>query len=337
VTARSSQRLSALIRYTVCVVAVTWLVTHTGWEELKRVVGSANWGLALVSILAFGPGPVIISIRLKWLLAVHNVNLTVWQALKVTFAGNFIINALPVGTSGGDAVKAYYIARDTPHKHEAVTSVFFDRVIGVVGLVGLAGVVLLLNWRNPAFAGRGRIIAVTATGIIVAVGVYFSHRMRRLLRLEKVVAFMPFAAHIQRIDRAAFAFRHRMGRVAACLALTVILQLTGVISTFLAGWALGMVGERPLAALPIYLGYVPICYLAGALPIGVMEETFNQLFADAAHLGTREAAYSLSLMGRLIQLAWALPGALVVLSAGRPRPGPGPLVSEADPGLRVEP
>jgi uncharacterized membrane protein YbhN (UPF0104 family) len=330
-TARSRRRWSILIRYTICVAAVTWLVVDTDWDELRKVVVTANWPLALTSVLVFGPAPLIISIRLKLLLAVHKVHLTVWQAIKVTFAGNFIINALPVGTPGGDAAKAYYVARDTPHKHEAVTTVLVDRLIGVVGLVGLASVVLLVNWGNPAFAWWGRMIAIAVVVVIVGAGIYFSHRMRGLLRLEKIVAFMPLASHMQRIDRAAFAFRHRLGRLVGCLVLSVILQLLVIVSLFLAGWALGIVGEGPWSALPVYLGYTPICLLAGVAPIGVMEEAFRRLFVDAANLGSPEAARLLSLLGRLIQLVWALPGAAVVLSAGRPGPESRALLEEVDP------
>ena len=69
--------------------------------------------------------------------------------------------------------------------------------------------------------------------------------------------------------------------------------------------------------------------MKGVAPIGVMEHVFKMLFVDAAHLGSPEAARLLSLLGRLIQLVWALPGALVVLSAGRPRPE-----APAEPGNR---
>lgn len=333
---QSRRRLSALVRWAVCIAAVTWLVTQSKWSEFKRVLDSADWRLAVLAVLAFGPAPVIIAIRLKVLLHVHHIHLTVWQAIKVTFAGNFIINALPVGTSGGDAVKAYYVARDTPHKHEAVTCVFFDRVIGVVGLVGLSGVILIINWDNPAFAGLGQTIAVLVALMMIGAGTYFSTRMRRLLRLEKIVARLPLGTHLQRIDAAAFAFRHRVGRLMACLALSTALQVTAVFSMFLAGWALGMVAEHPWSSLPVYLAYTPICYLAGALPIGVMEQFFKEFFVDAAGLGTREAAYSLSLLGRLIQLTWALPGLLVVLSAGRPRSDDVIDVAPTTPETKIE-
>lgn len=331
-TARSRQRLSLLVRLGICAAAIAWIAWTTEWKEFKQVLRSVDAGLLVLAVAAFGPTPIIIAFRLKMLLAVHQVELSSWQAIKVTFAGNFITNALPLGTGGGDAAKAYYIARDTPHKHEAVTTVFFDRVIGVLSLIGLAGIMLLVNWRNPAFSGFGQVVGIAALVLVVGMCVYFSRRMRRLFRLEKIVAAMPFAAHVQRVDQAAFAFRHHIRRLVVCMVLTVVLQVGFFITLFLAGWALGLVGDDPLSALPAYLGYSPICLLGGALPLGGMEFLFVQCFARAAQLGPDESAVLLSFAGRLIQLTWALPGALVVLSAGRPQADADQSIDQADNG-----
>jgi hypothetical protein len=274
--------------------------------------------LLLLSVLTFGPAPVLLAMRLKALLAVHDVRLSAWQAIKVTFAGNFVINALPVGTPGGDSVKAFYIARDTPHKHEAVTVVFFDRVIGVLGLVLMSGVVVLLDWHNEAFHKWGRIVGVLVLIIVAGGGIYFSRRTRQLLRLDWILARLPLSGHLQRIDRAMFEFRQHPRRVLGCLLLTNLLQFNCIASLFLGGWALGMVDHaRPWSSFAVYLAYTPICYLAGALPLGVMEGGFQQLFSGAARLGTLEAALSLSLFSRFTQLVWALPGGLTVLRSRR--------------------
>jgi hypothetical protein len=95
--------------------------------------------------------------------------------------------------------------------------------------------------------------------------------------------------------------------------LTILLQVNAVMAIFFMGWALGLVGDSPPSALPIYLGYVPLCFMTGALPIGLMEVTFQQLFSEVAGLGPPEAAISLSLMGRFMQLVWSLPGGITVL------------------------
>ncbi len=317
------QRLSSfLFRCAICAAAVIWLAYEIDWENLKLAVGRANWRLALVGLLVYGPAPVVLALRLRWLLAVHGVAISVWQAVKVTFAGNFIIGALPVGTPGGDAAKAYYIARDTPLKHEAVTTVFVDRVIGVISLVGLAGVVCLLNWKNPSLSKYGRPISLAVIAMVVGGGVYFSSRLRSLLRVDRALSYLPLGGHIRRIDHAALEFRNHPGRVLGGLSLTLVLQVIAIVSHFLAGWALGMVGPSPWATLPVYLAFVPICFLAGALPIGAMELIYIGLFAYNPGLGspTPETAVSLSLLSRLIQLLWAMPGLLVVLKVGRPKP-----------------
>ena len=64
--------------------------------------------------------------------------------------------------------------------------------------------------------------------------------------------------------------------------------------------------------------------------MGVMEGVYQGLFAEAAGLGTPEAAVLLSLFSRVVQLLWSLPGALVVLKAGRPD---STLFAEADSDL----
>lgn len=316
---RTKRGLSAFIRYGVCVAAITWIVTQIDRDKLSDVVTTVDLHRMALAFLAFAPVPVFISLRLKVLLGVQSIRLSMWETLKVTFAGNFLTFALPFGTGGGDSVKAYYVARQTQRKHEAVTTVFFDRVVGVIGLLGLAGIVCLANWRYPAFRDVGRIVGIFTLVLVLGSCVFFSYRLRKLFRLDRILAALPLSGHIQRIDRAVFAFRHRPGPLLGCLALTVVLQFVSVVSTFLAGWSLGLVGDNTAEAFIVYLGYTPICFLAGVLPPGVMEELSNQLFAQAADLGVAEAAYVLGFAIRIIQLTWYLPGLMVVLRAGRPR------------------
>lgn len=331
---KARQRIAAFVRYAICIGAISWVAWHTQWAELLAVWRNADRWLLVLSALAFGPAPVLIAVRLKWLLAVHDIRLSVWQAVKVTFAGNFVISALPVGTPGGDSLKAYYIARDTPHKHEAVTVVFFDRVIGVLGLVLTSGVVILCEWHNPAFAKWGRIIELLVVGMVVGGGLYFSTWLRTKLRLDALLKKLPLGQHLQRIDQAAFEFRQHPMRMLICLALSVVLQLNCVVCIFLAGWALQMVdGTHLLKSFSVYLGYTPVGLLAGALPIGVMETTFQQLFSSVTW-GSPEKALLVSLFGvRFIQLVWALPGGLVVL---RSRPKPEEMAAMKGPGVRVD-
>ena len=112
-------------------------------------------------------------------------------------------------------------------------------------------IAVLANWRSPAFADWGRVVGVLVLALAAGSGVYFSRRMRKLFHLDQIVARLPFASHLQRIDRAAFAFRGHSRCILACLAISVVLQLICIFSLFLAGWALDFLGESPLASLGI--------------------------------------------------------------------------------------
>ena len=318
-TGRFRTYLAAAIRWGICLAALSWIVHQADFARIAQIWKDADKRLLLVSLAVFGPAPMLLGVRLKWLLGVHGIHLGLWKAIKVTFAGNFIITALPGGTAGGDSVKAWYVARETADKHEAVTTVFFDRLIGVVGLLLLSGAVVLINWGNPAFTRYGRPIGVFAVAFFVGAAMYYSQTVRRLFRLDALIARLPFAAHLQRIDRAVLEFRRTPLRVAAAIAITFVLQGISILALYFGGWALGVIGEHPLQSLPVYLAYIPITFLGGALPIGVMELIYPQLFFQAAGLGSWDAAVLLSLYSRVMQLVWALPGGLVVLRSRPPR------------------
>jgi uncharacterized membrane protein YbhN (UPF0104 family) len=150
--------------------------------------------------------------------------------------------------------------------------------------------------------------------------VYFSGRVRRWLRYEWWMARIPLGSHIARLDRAAFFYRDHPIVLLKCVLLTLVLQVVSVISVFFGGWALHMVGDRPLDALVPYLLYVPLGWIIAAVPltpqgIGIMEGAYIHFFVDAAKLADSESqAFFLAMIGRLFQMIWALPGFWIAFS-----------------------
>lgn len=110
-------------------------VVLAGWSGIPSGTGRSSACRAPchpqsdVARMASGPVPILIALRLKLLLSVHDIHLSTWETIKLVFGANFLISALPAGTSGGHAAKRLNVASRTPHKHEAVTTVFFDRVM----------------------------------------------------------------------------------------------------------------------------------------------------------------------------------------------------------------
>lgn len=290
---------------------------------VRSVLSRIDTNQALFAILLFLPVPFLSAMRLVWMLAVQEVRLTFWESTKLTFAGNFFNFAMP-GTVGGDLIKAYYVTRYTHHKVEAVTTVFLDRVIGLLGLMFLASATFVFAWGQIEWDHGFRNWVAGLFGLIwlgLAIGVIFvfSARLRHMLRLPQLAALLPAGEQLLRIGRATVKMRQHKLFVALSLIVTVILQLLVVISAFVMSRALQMQGSFAL-----YFICVPIGFLIGSIPIsppqafGVMEAAYVQFFAYGG-LNAKSVAVVFALANRLIQLVWALPGVLVpLLGAHRP-------------------
>jgi uncharacterized protein (TIRG00374 family) len=312
------------LRYGICAAALWIVVRALSWEQIKVVTREAEWRWALAALLALAPVPFVLALRLTWLLRANDVRITYGQSLAVTFAGMFANFVLP-GQTSGDVLKAVYVARFTDRRHEAATVVFFDRILGLMCVVLLSGFMLLLNWRDPAVKRWGQFIGVAFVAMLVPAVLYFSDWFRRLIRWERVLERLPLREHIRRIDQAVLVYRRHRLTVVRAMLLTWMLQIIAIFATFLAGRALGVVGPSLLNSLQIYLVYIPICWMAGALPIspqglGVLELAYKTLLHDAAGFGTAEGATLLSMLTRFLNLAWSLPGLLFHLTLSKPRP-----------------
>ena len=177
---------------------------------------------------------------------------------------------------------------------------------------------------------------IGAVSLALGVGsiVFFSAWFRRLIRYDAIISRLPRAAIFKKVDAALLSLRDHKAAVMSALCLTIVLQLMEVVGLWLAGGALGL--HR--AKFTHYLAFVPIGYLANAIPIsfggvGLMEGAFLKLFRDAG-VATATQGFMLGVLARIIVLFWSLLGAV---SALFPPPHPeaiaGPArAAEATPG-----
>lgn len=268
---------------------------------------------AALALLLFVPVPLLAAIRLTWMLKIQQVRLSLWQSIKLTFAGNFFNFALP-GMTGGDLIKAYYITRFTHRKTEAVTTVFLDRVVGLSSLVLMAGAMIIFTRDPSQFRQLAAMLGVICAALAVGGVVVFSRRVRRVLRLSALVDRLPMSAQLHRIGQATLAVRGHKTLVTLSLLITLVLQTIVIVSaTVMARDALAMQGS-----FTHFFIYVAIGFLISAVPIsppqavGVMEFFYIQFFTYGG-LNSASQAVALALAVRLIQLFWSLPGVLVPL------------------------
>ncbi len=316
---RAKRYLFNGLRLAVCAAGVYYIVRQLSGEDLPGSLSQMNGTLTLVAVLLFAPILLIVSVRLVVVMATQGIRLSVWEAIKLTYAGGFLNFAMP-GATGGDLYKAYCVTRRTHKKTEAVTAVFLDRVIGLGSLVIIGGAMSLLGWALRLNIGwAAKVIGGLLVAVAIGAALFFSHRVRRLIRYDRILGRLPFSHQLRRVDQAAFILRRNKRRVAKALALTVVLQLFAMVSLMFVAAALGMATD----SLIPYFVYLPLSLVIRAIPIsiqgiGPMDACCKFFFVDSG-LGNASQVQILALAVRLLDLFWALPGILVLLT-GRELP-----------------
>jgi uncharacterized membrane protein YbhN (UPF0104 family) len=150
------------------VALVTWLIKKVDWPDLWSILRTVDVSWLMAALACFLPVILVVSWRWRMLLGVHGVHLRYWRVLELTMIGQFF-SAFLVGTTGGDVIKIFYVARAVPNRKAAVAfTVIVDRVIGLVALL-LIGVVLSFT-QLSLLLSRPDTKAATGTFYLFAVG-----------------------------------------------------------------------------------------------------------------------------------------------------------------------
>ena len=271
----------------------------------------------LFAALAAGAlSPVTASVRLWMLLRVQGLGFSLRKVTQLYMVGMFF-NLFLLGSTGGDAVKLFYLLRGSEPKQRAgiILSVIMDRVLGLLALMILAAVFLAARYhwltRTPAVAN---VVHGFALILALAVG-----------GLATVFA----AIQLRLIDRLPVNFPAR----------TKFIELAGAVAVYTRAWPTTLAGigisflghssffftyyfaARALKAGVAFIDMtviLPIINTIIALPIsvsgvGVRESLFKTLLHDLCGVGP-EKSVPISIIGFLCTVIfYGLLGGVVYL------------------------
>lgn len=268
-------------------------------------------------LLAFVFGFVALLITfVRWFVLVRAVDLPfrLFDALRLGFLGYFFNTFLP-GSVGGDAVKAWFLAKGQNRRTVAVATVIMDRAIALWALVWFVALLGAAFWAGGLLVGEGAdqcrrivqmawIIVGTSLTAWLLLGLLPNHRAERFAgRLSHLPKVGHAAAEFW---RAVWMYRCRQASVFGVLALSWIGHVGFVFLFYFSARALWDAGSgQQIPTLTQHFLIVPIGLVINALPLfpggaGIGELGFGKLYE---WLGCSEAS---GVLGSLVQrvLTW---------------------------------
>jgi len=299
---------------------LAWLITsgQLRFSDLARAFRTGSLML-VATFLIYNVCVFLTASRWRMLLVAQGLEAGRLECLRMAYIGCFFSSLLPGGT-GGDVVKAYYVARDRHKKAEAVTTVVLDRVFGLYCMLGFASVALLARfdhlWNYPGEAGPSgltptQMIAVGVLGAFIvatiAVVALLSKGCRRLVHW--LADHLPgrLGDVLRRMYEAFYLYRSHHWLLVKFVAYSASAHalLTGGI------WLLGVALGDPLAlggsrALN-YLFIIPVGLILNGLPIapagiGVFEWALGLLFASVLAPGEANLGPTVAALGHIVIL-----------------------------------
>lgn len=274
------------------VAAVFVALYKTGKIDFDTLwLATARPGLVLASALFIFIAVVFTVERWRRLLWAVDVHIGFASAFSLTLIGMFFSIALP-GAVGGDIVKAYYLSKGQSQRAALVTTVIFDRLLGLYTMIVMATLAGAAVWAYVWISGAppqwwsggvqaliGFIFALFS-GFTIGGALFMSDTMSKTRLMRKALEVAPFREKTEKIYSAIRRFGDN-----ASLALTAF-GISFFSQFFLYGaiWILAIALELDELTVAQFLFVIPVCLLINAIPaapggLGVGEIGFGAVFA----------------------------------------------------------
>jgi putative membrane protein len=291
----------------------TGLLVQEGASQVGRAFATAGWGI--MAVVAYHLVPLFLDAVSWWVLLRSSDRLPLFRFFWMRWIGESVSTLVPSAVVGGDIVRARIAAIEGVPLPMAAGSVLVDITLGIFTqaaftLFGLALLVDVTSERGfvaPTLLG-------TVAGVLAVAGFYFVQRMgmfrflaRIIVRLARSPEWQSLVQSGEVLDQAVRTLYGRWRRVVLCCGATVASLVGGSGEIWIALHVLGL-HATVVHALILQSTVLTIRSVAFPVPgaLGVQEGGY--LFVGGLLGIPGDAAFALSLLGRVRELTLGVPG-----------------------------
>jgi putative membrane protein len=292
----------------------TALLIREGAPQVGKAVASAGWAIILV-IAYHLLVPVFLDTLAWWVLIPKSDRLPVRKLFWMRWIGESVSTLVPSAAVGGDIVRARLAAINGVPLSVSGASVLVDITLGVFTQAGFTvlGLALLVAATGQKSFVRPTLIG-TFIGIVAVGGFYFAQRLGMFRFIGLIIARLANSPEWQSLvqsgealDRAIRALYARRRGVVVCCAWTMVSLVSGSGEIWIALHALGL-PATVVNALILQSMALTIRNAAFAVPAGLGVQEGGYLFIGNLLGIPGDAAFALSLIARVRELALGIPG-----------------------------
>ncbi len=292
----------------------TFLLIHQGAARVGKAFAAAGWAIVAVVAYHFAV-PIFLDALAWWVLFPKSDRLPLRSLLWMRWIGESVSTLVPSAAVGGDIVRARLAAINGAPLPVAAGSVLVDLTLGVftqaaftvLGLVLLVTVTGQRNFVRPTLIG-------TFLGVVGVAGFYFVQRRGMFRFLARIIARLANSPEWQSLvqsgetlDRTIRTLYARRRAVVMCCLWTIISLVAGSGEIWIALYALNLHATF-VNALILQSMVLTIRSAAFAVPGGLGVQEGGYLFVGNLLGIPGDAAFALSLIARVRELALGIPG-----------------------------
>jgi uncharacterized protein (TIRG00374 family) len=285
-----------------------YLIYNTDFSAIKQVLLEINIFLFCLSFIIIISKEFFLALRWKILLALHDNHFSSLLLTKYYYISIFFGLFLPTAI-GGDIARWYYLQNNGVKHNEALSSILYERFLGIISLVFFASFSLFIDFK---IAGSDAIkitmIIILFLGLVLFIVFWNFHRFLKLVWVAKTLSrFNSIIKFIENIKD----YSQNIRVVIHCLILSLIAQLIGILAIFFISLSLDS-----SVNFFYFVVFLPMVWLISMIPIsigglGLREGTFVLLFMSIGM--SKEMAIAISALVLLQIIAHGMLGGIILL------------------------
>ena len=215
-------------------VLIYWVVYDIDFTHLNQIASGRIVVFTVLGGLMIGIQLVLCAVRWQILLRIQRIEVPFLRALSLSMQGTFFSLCMPGGAVGGDVVKAAFLLRETGkgQKLHGVTSIFIDRVIGMLALFFLAVIAVTTAFQEvSAFPAEVKypvfiLYLLCIAGLLAGAALFFQDLIFRISFTRKCLDSADRIARgrIRPVLNSVAAYRKDPRRLAAAFLLSLLVM-----------------------------------------------------------------------------------------------------------------